>query len=243
LDAFDLDELDQDIPSTAPAKKPKLQATNAQEAKYLCRSWSRTSRALHRLSCYRELASGDVALKVADNSASLIQDSLAEYSHRIGQCVHADLKASNLATEGFARTQKTFMPRAFFDKAYRPYLAKFTAFPPSRQGQKVYGVLNDMKALHAIIDPGFLTASFGSAGADSITSAVVCEESRPFRVVYCLQSNMLHCEHVYEAKLEDGRFCVQAKQRLRQPKAKQQPVGDIGIMRGIMKPDIFRKSK
>jgi hypothetical protein len=58
-----------------------------------------------------------------------------------------------------------------------------------------------------------------------------------------LQSNMLHCEHVYEAKLEDGRFCVQAKQRLRQPKAKQQPVGDIGIMRGIMKPDIFRKSK
>ena len=31
---------------------------------------------------------------------------------------------------------------------------------------------------------------------------------------------MLHVEHVYEVKHEDGRFAVQAKQRLRKPKPK-----------------------
>ena len=78
-----------------------------------------------------------------------------------------------------------------------------------------------MKALQAVVDPGFLTASFGGDGPTSVTTKVICEDRRPVRFVYCVRSNMLHCEHVYEATHADGRFTVQAKQRLRECKRDQ----------------------
>lgn len=41
------------------------------------------------------------------------------------------------------------------------------------------------------------------------------KQKPPIRIVFCPRSSMLHVEHVYEAKYLDGRFAVQAKQRLR----------------------------
>jgi hypothetical protein len=165
----------------------------------------------------RDLAQEAVAHKVATDESktlSLLQNTLLEYAHHVGQCVHAGLKQSNLATDGSAKTPWIFMPQSIFDRVWRPFVAKFTAFQPSRQGKRIYSVLTDTKALQAVFDSGFLSASFGPAGPEAIIATVICEEPRPFRIVYCTERNMLRCEYVYEAKHADGRFCVQAKQRL-----------------------------